>query len=77
MLDSQSQCCSNPLTLDAASGGGHVENIAGFNTYASGSLESKLALLLVSDGFGSWNSLSPSLFVFLFLYLHSTFCFSL
>ncbi|KAK8623673.1 hypothetical protein V6N13_065036 [Hibiscus sabdariffa] len=52
MSDSQSQCCSNPPTVDAASGAGHVENLAGFNTYVSGSLESKLALLLVSDGFG-------------------------
>ncbi|KAL4312367.1 hypothetical protein GQ457_01G032810 [Hibiscus cannabinus] len=52
MSESESQCCSNPPTLDAASGGGHVENLAGFNTYVSGSLESKHALLLVSDGFG-------------------------
>ncbi|KAL4313129.1 hypothetical protein GQ457_01G014310 [Hibiscus cannabinus] len=51
MLEFQSQCCSNPPTLDAARGGGHVENIAGFDTYVSGSLESKLALLLVIDGF--------------------------
>ncbi|XP_038991253.1 endo-1,3;1,4-beta-D-glucanase-like [Hibiscus syriacus] len=46
------QCCSSPPTLDAASGAGHVENLAGFNTYVSGSLQSKLAVLLVSDVFG-------------------------
>ncbi|GMJ01851.1 hypothetical protein like AT3G23600 [Hibiscus trionum] len=46
------QCCSNPPTLDAASGAGHVENLSGFNTYVSGSLQSNLAILLVSDVFG-------------------------
>ncbi|KAE8702861.1 Alpha/beta-Hydrolases superfamily protein isoform 3 [Hibiscus syriacus] len=46
------QCCSNPPTLDAASGAGHVENLAGFNTYVSGSLQSKRAILLVSDIYG-------------------------
>ncbi|KAK8585628.1 hypothetical protein V6N13_050602 [Hibiscus sabdariffa] len=46
------QCCSNPPTLDAGSGAGHVENLAGFNTYVSGSLQSKIAILLVPDVFG-------------------------
>ncbi|KAK8703777.1 hypothetical protein V6N13_047423 [Hibiscus sabdariffa] len=46
------QCCSNPPAVDPASGAGHVENLAGFNTYVSGSLQSKLAVLLVSDVFG-------------------------
>ncbi|KAK8682301.1 hypothetical protein V6N13_054693 [Hibiscus sabdariffa] len=54
------QCCSNPPTLDPASGAGHVDNLAGFNTYVSGSLQSKLVLLLVSDMFGN------KLFTFLF-----------
>ncbi|OMO55079.1 Dienelactone hydrolase [Corchorus capsularis] len=46
------QCCSNPPTLDPGSGVGHVEELAGFNTYVSGSLDSKLAVLFVSDVFG-------------------------
>ncbi|XVF28940.1 hypothetical protein REPUB_Repub15cG0076200 [Reevesia pubescens] len=46
------QCCSNPPTLNPASGVGHVEVLAGFNTYVTGSLQSNLAVLLVSDVFG-------------------------
>ncbi|KAB2062843.1 hypothetical protein ES319_A10G177900v1 [Gossypium barbadense] len=46
------QCCSNPPTLDPASGAGHVEKIAGFNTYVSGSIQSNLTILLVSDVYG-------------------------
>ncbi|KAE8714572.1 Alpha/beta-Hydrolases superfamily protein isoform 3 [Hibiscus syriacus] len=45
-------CVSNPPTLDPASGAGHVEKLADFNTYVSGSLESKLAVLLASDVYG-------------------------
>nr|KJB72698.1 hypothetical protein B456_011G191300 [Gossypium raimondii] len=43
------QCCSNPPILDPASGAGHVEKLAGFNTYVSGSIQSNLTILLVSD----------------------------
>ncbi|KAG8480917.1 hypothetical protein CXB51_025724 [Gossypium anomalum] len=46
------QCCSNPPTLDPASGAGHVEKLAGFNTYVSGSIQSNLTILLVSDVYG-------------------------
>ncbi|XP_022761989.1 endo-1,3;1,4-beta-D-glucanase-like [Durio zibethinus] len=46
------QCCSNPPTLNPASGVGHVENLAGFKTYVTGSLHSKIAVLLVSDVYG-------------------------
>ncbi|OMO55081.1 Dienelactone hydrolase [Corchorus capsularis] len=46
------QCCSNPPTLNPGSGVGHVEEVAGFKTYVSGSLDSKLAVLFVSDIFG-------------------------
>ncbi|XVF64986.1 hypothetical protein PTKIN_Ptkin09bG0210600 [Pterospermum kingtungense] len=46
------QCCSNPPTLNPASGGGHVEDFAGFNTYVAGSPHSKLAVILISDIFG-------------------------
>ncbi|XP_022734478.1 endo-1,3;1,4-beta-D-glucanase-like isoform X1 [Durio zibethinus] len=49
---SGSQCCSNPPTLNPRSGVGHVEELAGFMTYVTGSFDSKLAVLLVSDVFG-------------------------
>ncbi|KAK8703782.1 hypothetical protein V6N13_047428 [Hibiscus sabdariffa] len=65
------QCCSNPPTLDPASGAGHVDNLAGFNTYVSGSLQSKLVVLLVSDMFGYE---APNLRQDLFCYDHIDFC---
>ncbi|XP_052207708.1 endo-1,3;1,4-beta-D-glucanase-like [Diospyros lotus] len=46
------QCCSNPPTLSSSSGGGHVEELGGLKSYVSGSLDSKHAILLVSDIFG-------------------------
>ncbi|XVF38122.1 hypothetical protein REPUB_Repub20aG0071200 [Reevesia pubescens] len=46
------QCCSNPPTLSPASGVGQVEELAGFKSYVTGSLDSKLAILLVSDIYG-------------------------
>ncbi|XP_022722801.1 endo-1,3;1,4-beta-D-glucanase-like [Durio zibethinus] len=46
------ECCSNPPKLNPGSGVGHVEELAGFKTYVTGSLHSKLAVLLVSDVFG-------------------------
>ncbi|GMH08386.1 hypothetical protein Nepgr_010226 [Nepenthes gracilis] len=46
------QCCDNPPTLNPLSGAGHVEEIGGLKTYVSGSTDSKLAVLLVSDIFG-------------------------
>lgn len=46
------QCCSNPPTLDPNSGAGHVEKFAGLDTYISGSPDSKLSILLISDVFG-------------------------
>lgn len=46
------QCCENPPTLNPNSGGGHVEEIAGLNSYVTGSPDSKSAILLVSDVFG-------------------------
>ncbi|MBA0647573.1 hypothetical protein Goklo_015419, partial [Gossypium klotzschianum] len=42
-------CGSNPPILDPESGGGHVEKLADFNTYVSGSPECKHAVLLASD----------------------------
>ncbi|KAH9682990.1 DLH domain-containing protein [Citrus sinensis] len=46
------QCCANPPTLNPNSGAGHVEKLGGLNTYVTGSPDSKLAALLISDVFG-------------------------
>ncbi|XP_021904896.1 endo-1,3;1,4-beta-D-glucanase-like [Carica papaya] len=46
------QCCTNPPTLDPNSGAGHVEKLAGLDTYIVGSPASNRAILLVSDVFG-------------------------
>ncbi|XP_015888254.1 endo-1,3;1,4-beta-D-glucanase-like [Ziziphus jujuba] len=46
------QCCSNPPVLDRSGGAGHVEKLAGLDTYVTGSPDSKLAILLISDVFG-------------------------
>ncbi|KAJ4824524.1 hypothetical protein Tsubulata_017122 [Turnera subulata] len=46
------QCCSNPPALNPTSGGGHVEKVGGLDSYVTGSLDSKRAVLLVSDVFG-------------------------
>ncbi|KAI3899101.1 hypothetical protein MKW92_021738 [Papaver armeniacum] len=47
-----SQCCENPPDLSLSSGIGCVEDIGGLESYVSGSLVSKLGILLVSDVFG-------------------------
>ncbi|XP_026379926.1 uncharacterized protein LOC113274499 [Papaver somniferum] len=46
------QCCQNPPDISLSSGSGCVEEIGGLQSYVSGSLESKLGILLVSDVFG-------------------------
>ncbi|KAM4116150.1 hypothetical protein ACJW30_02G028900 [Castanea mollissima] len=46
------QCCSNPPTLNPNAGAGHVEQLGGLSTYVSGSPNSKLAILLISDVYG-------------------------
>ncbi|KAJ4837534.1 hypothetical protein Tsubulata_033132, partial [Turnera subulata] len=46
------QCCSNPPTLNPNSGAGHFERVGGLDSYVIGSLDSKRAVLLVSDIFG-------------------------
>ncbi|KAK9903081.1 hypothetical protein M0R45_001222 [Rubus argutus] len=46
------QCCSNPPTLNPTSGSGHVEKLGGLDSYLTGSSDSKLAIVLVSDVFG-------------------------
>ncbi|GAY50626.1 hypothetical protein CUMW_128130 [Citrus unshiu] len=45
------QCCANPPTLNPNSGAGHVEKLGGLDTYVTGSPDSKLAALLISDIF--------------------------
>ncbi|KAK5840987.1 endo-1,3;1,4-beta-D-glucanase-like [Gossypium arboreum] len=45
-------CGSNPPILDPESGVGHVEKLADFNSYVSGSPECKHAVLLASDVYG-------------------------
>jgi len=46
------QCCSNPPTLNPTSGSGHVEKLCGLDSYLTGSSDSKLAIVLLSDIFG-------------------------
>ncbi|KAG6764831.1 hypothetical protein POTOM_032319 [Populus tomentosa] len=46
------QCCAHPPTLNPSSGAGHVEKFGGLDSYVSGSPDSKLAILLVSDVYG-------------------------
>ncbi|KAK9933501.1 hypothetical protein M0R45_020698 [Rubus argutus] len=46
------QCCSNPPTLNPTSGSGHVEKLGGLDSYLTGSCDSKLAIVLISDIFG-------------------------
>jgi hypothetical protein len=46
------QCCAHPPTLNPSVGAGHVEKVGGLDTYVSGSPDSKLAILLVSDVYG-------------------------
>ncbi|ESQ47462.1 hypothetical protein EUTSA_v10021427mg [Eutrema salsugineum] len=46
------QCCENPPALNPVSGSGHVEKLGGLDAYVSGSLDSKLCILLISDIFG-------------------------
>jgi len=46
------QCCSNPPTLNPTSGSGHVEKLGGLDSYLTGSSDSQLAIVLISDIFG-------------------------
>eukprot|EP00262_Sarcandra_glabra_P020716 TRINITY_DN83_c0_g1_i3.p1 TRINITY_DN83_c0_g1~~TRINITY_DN83_c0_g1_i3.p1 ORF type:complete len:255 (+),score=62.13 TRINITY_DN83_c0_g1_i3:47-766(+) len=47
-----SECCDNPPTLSSSSGSGRVEQIGGIKAYTTGSLDSKLAVVFISDIFG-------------------------
>ncbi|KAK8951731.1 hypothetical protein KSP39_PZI004226 [Platanthera zijinensis] len=47
-----SECCKNPPELSSSSGDGNVvENFGDLKAYIAGSLDSKAAILLVSDVF--------------------------
>ncbi|WOK95976.1 endo-1,3-1,4-beta-D-glucanase-like isoform X1 [Canna indica] len=47
------QCCSNPPTLNPASGDGHVvDDLGGVRAYTAGSTDAKRAVLLISDVYG-------------------------
>ncbi|KAM1103931.1 hypothetical protein ACFX1X_012633 [Malus domestica] len=46
-----SECCSNPPALNPSSGSGHVEKLGGFDSYVTGSPDSRLSVLLVHDAF--------------------------
>lgn len=48
-----SQCFENPPTLSPTYGAGTVEEFGGLQTYATGSPHSKLAILLISDIYGT------------------------
>ncbi|CAL1411573.1 unnamed protein product [Linum trigynum] len=51
---SGTQCCENPPTLNSASGAGpgHLDKVAGLDSYVAGSPDSKSAIVFVSDIFG-------------------------
>jgi hypothetical protein len=49
------QCCSNPPTLDPSAGAGHVVHLGGLSSYVVGSPDSKLAVLFISDIFGTYH----------------------
>ncbi|PWA70301.1 alpha/Beta hydrolase fold protein [Artemisia annua] len=47
------QCCENPPTLGSSTGeNGRIEEIGGLKSYNTGSLDSKLAVVLISDIYG-------------------------
>ncbi|GMN46572.1 hypothetical protein TIFTF001_015750 [Ficus carica] len=45
-------CTSNPPSLNASSGAGHVEKLGSLNSYVTGSPKSKHAIILASDVYG-------------------------
>ncbi|KAG8370175.1 hypothetical protein BUALT_Bualt14G0089900 [Buddleja alternifolia] len=50
---SGNQCCENPPTLSSSSGAGQVQQLGGLNCYVSGPADSKFAVVLISDVFGT------------------------
>ncbi|CAH9102842.1 unnamed protein product [Cuscuta europaea] len=49
---SGTQCCENPPTLNPSSGTGSVAELGGLKSYITGSSNSNLAIILVSDIYG-------------------------
>ena len=48
------QCCDNPPALNPASGEGKVvDNFGGLAAYVTGAADSKAAVILISDVFGT------------------------
>ena len=56
------ECCSNSPVLNPNAGAGHVEKLAALDSYLSGSPNS-IAILLVSDVFGTLSSQSLLFFL--------------
>jgi len=50
------ECCSNPPLLNPNAGAGHVEKLAGIDSYIAGSPNSNLTVLLISDVYGNLSS---------------------
>jgi hypothetical protein len=48
------QCCANPPTLNTAGGEGKVvDSFGGLTAYVAGAVDSKAAVVLISDIFGN------------------------
>ena len=58
-----SECLANPPILNASTGVGYLTNIAGVNSYVSGSPLALLAIVLVSDIYGIPSSFFYSIFI--------------
>jgi hypothetical protein len=54
MATTTPQCCENPPTLNPAGGEGKVvDNFGGLTAYVAGAADSKAAVILISDVFGT------------------------
>ncbi|CAI0422599.1 unnamed protein product, partial [Linum tenue] len=51
-MSGHAQCFNNPPILNPSYSAGEVEELAGFQTYVTGSPDSNLAILLIHDAFG-------------------------
>jgi len=61
-----SECLSNPPILNASAGVGYLTNIAGVNSYVSGSPLAILTIVLISDIFGIPSSFFYNIFILCF-----------
>ena len=62
------QCCENPPSLNPNSGAGHVEQLGGLSCYIAGSPQSKLAIIMVTDIYGTLFLTPTSIFCFVLFY---------